>query len=111
MNNGVPKGIRTPVAAVKGQCPRPLDDGDGYFGGDRRGRTADLLHAMQALYQLSYTPNEQVFITILPRMSSRAQAALAAEAEGSQHGSTKYWISQSAVGRSMLRPYNHPKSG
>ncbi len=26
--SGVPKGIRTPVAAVKGQCPRPLDDGD-----------------------------------------------------------------------------------
>ncbi len=24
----VPKGIRTPVAAVKGRCPRPLDDGD-----------------------------------------------------------------------------------
>ncbi len=28
--DGVPKGIRTPVAAVKGQCPRPLDDGDNY---------------------------------------------------------------------------------
>ena len=28
---GVPKGIRTPVAAVKGQCPRPLDDGDTHF--------------------------------------------------------------------------------
>jgi hypothetical protein len=28
LNYGVPKGIRTPVAAVKGQCPRPLDDGD-----------------------------------------------------------------------------------
>ena len=26
--SGVPKGIRTPVAAVKGRCPRPLDDGD-----------------------------------------------------------------------------------
>ncbi len=26
--NGVPTGIRTPVAGVKGQCPRPLDDGD-----------------------------------------------------------------------------------
>ncbi len=26
--NGVPKGVRTPVTAVKGQCPRPLDDGD-----------------------------------------------------------------------------------
>ncbi len=25
---GVPKRIRTVVAAVKGQCPRPLDDGD-----------------------------------------------------------------------------------
>ena len=25
---GVPKGIRTPVVAVKGRCPRPLDDGD-----------------------------------------------------------------------------------
>ena len=22
-----PTGIRTPVAAVKGRCPRPLDDG------------------------------------------------------------------------------------
>ena len=26
--NGIPKGIRTPVTAVKGRCPRPLDDGD-----------------------------------------------------------------------------------
>ncbi len=26
------------------------------FGGDKRDRTADLLHAMQALSQLSYTP-------------------------------------------------------
>ena len=25
-------------------------------GGGKRDRTADLLHAMQALYQLSYTP-------------------------------------------------------
>ena len=28
MKNGVPKGSRTPVAAVKGRSPRPLDDGD-----------------------------------------------------------------------------------
>ena len=26
--DGIPKGIRTPVTAVKGRCPRPLDDGD-----------------------------------------------------------------------------------
>ncbi len=28
--SGVPTGIRTPVVAVKGRCPRPLDDGDGH---------------------------------------------------------------------------------
>ena len=29
------------------------------FGGGKRDRTADLLHAMQALSQLSYTPKPQ----------------------------------------------------
>ena len=28
LESGVPTGIRTPVIAVKGRCPRPLDDGD-----------------------------------------------------------------------------------
>jgi hypothetical protein len=61
--SGVPTGIRTPVLTVKGWCPRPLDDGDNrrkqstlQSGGARRDRTADLLHAMQALSQLSYGP-------------------------------------------------------
>ena len=81
---GVPNRIRTGVTAVKGQCPRPLDDGDSHVllqcfyykkthqqiqlqplcqavkqefcGGGKRDRTDDLLHAMQALSQLSYTP-------------------------------------------------------
>ena len=65
---GVPTGIRTPVTAVKGRCPRPLDDGDpnktvttndSVPGGGKRDRTADLLHAMQALSQLSYTPKPE----------------------------------------------------
>ena len=30
--DGVPKGVRTPVAAVRGRSPRPLDDGD-YLAG------------------------------------------------------------------------------
>ena len=30
---GVPTGIRTPVTAVKGRCPRPLDDRDTSEGG------------------------------------------------------------------------------
>ena len=31
------------------------------FGGDKRIRTAGLLHAKQPLYQLSYTPETVVF--------------------------------------------------
>src|SRR6266581_3681428 len=66
--DGVPNRIRTGVTAVKGRCPRPLDDGDledSYdsrrpVGGGKRDRTADLLHAMQALSQLSYTPTANV---------------------------------------------------
>ena len=36
------------------------------FGGARRDRTADLLHAMQALSQLSYSPNEAGTLRRLP---------------------------------------------
>src|SRR5437773_11733911 len=35
---GVPKGIRTPVTAVKGRCPGPLDDGDAVRPPGGRGR-------------------------------------------------------------------------
>ena len=32
------------------------------FGGDKRDRTADLLNAIQALSQLSYTPMSKMYI-------------------------------------------------
>ena len=72
---GVPTGIRTPVTAVKGRCPRPLDDRDLWgntgktiFGGVKRDRTADLYNAIVALYQLSYDPSlcERNIRDILP---------------------------------------------
>ncbi len=75
---GVPTGIRTPVLTVKGWCPRPLDDGDEHhenvqqqkFGGARRDRTVDLLHAMQALSQLSYGPESRREIIHVPALKS-----------------------------------------
>ncbi len=36
------------------------------LGGDKRDRTADLLNAIQALSQLSYTPTVVVSLYILP---------------------------------------------
>ena len=46
---GVPTGIRTPVIAVKGRCPRPLDDGD-IGGAPGAIRTPDPLVRSQILY-------------------------------------------------------------
>ena len=39
---------------------------DCFLGGDKRDRTADLLNAIQALSQLSYTPKHKWYDTILP---------------------------------------------
>jgi len=57
-NHGSPKGIRTPVTAVKGRCPRPLDDGTVMQwilknGGSSETRTPDTLIKSQVLYRLS----------------------------------------------------------
>ena len=81
---GVPNEIRTRVIAVKGRCPRPLDEGDrsiqgpqtrafeAVCGGGKRDRTADLLHAMQALSQLSYTP--KTYVLLLSKRCSVSEA-------------------------------------
>ncbi len=38
------------------------DKAEGNYGGAKRDRTADLLHAMQALSQLSYSPKSIDFV-------------------------------------------------
>jgi hypothetical protein len=38
--SGVPYGSRTRVAAVKGRCPRPLDERDGSLAGIGSGRSS-----------------------------------------------------------------------
>ena len=88
---GVPTGIRTPVTAVKGQCPRPLDDRDsrrlrGDTGGGSRDRTDDLLHAMQALSQLSYTPTGAANYSVPPpvKKESLTRERLAALSRGAR---------------------------
>ena len=74
-----PRGFEPRLLAVKGRCPRPLDDGDyGYRrmvdGGGNRDRTDDLLHAMQALSQLSYTPTNEARIIAARRAIRNRQS-------------------------------------
>ncbi len=61
---GVPTGIRTPVASVKGTCPRPLDDGDAddatairVRGNPDRGFPADLEVAEAGSCRHAWTSN------------------------------------------------------
>ena len=44
----------------KEKSPKPIGLGLNIHGGDKRDRTADLLNAIQALSQLSYTPTVNV---------------------------------------------------
>lgn len=71
----VPSGIRTPAAAVKGRCPRPLDEGDKVHSEityqtntDEPGwiRTSDPYIKSVLLYQLSYEPLESTRRRVLP---------------------------------------------
>jgi hypothetical protein len=41
LKSGAPMGIRTPVTGVKGQRPRPLDDGDTTLSSISKTRTHD----------------------------------------------------------------------
>ena len=46
-----------------------------FIGGGKRDRTADLLHAMQALSQLSYTPGESRALYKVVRCIAKQQFA------------------------------------
>ena len=45
---------------------RVYEDAEPINGGGKRDRTADLLHAMQALSQLSYTPTRNQIVLVAP---------------------------------------------
>ena len=61
VGGGVPKGIRTPVAAVKGRCPRPLDDGD-----QDSLLFSHCLHKKQGKSSIIYRVNRYALIRMLP---------------------------------------------
>ena len=71
-----PQGIQTPVTAARGNSFRPrTQDGFDDRGGPMPDRTADLLHAMQALSQLSYSPNGIAHFTDAGRHCQELQIA------------------------------------
>lgn len=43
----------------------------GSYGGAKRSRTADLLNAIQALYQLSYSPEKIGWFRVVPLVGGR----------------------------------------
>lgn len=47
----------------KQKSPETVEFQGFLFGGDKRDRTADLLNAIQALSQLSYTPILYIYLT------------------------------------------------
>ena len=62
-----PQGIRTPVAAAKGRCPRPLDHGDAVsfqlpkgLSGARRDRAALAQNTAQAVRRASLPVGRRV---------------------------------------------------
>ena len=58
MKNDTPAGvIFYIIKKLKSKRPKAENRWSFQIGGGKRDRTADLLHAMQALSQLSYTPN------------------------------------------------------
>ena len=48
--NGDPSGVRTRVTAVKGRCPRPLDERDMSLNVDLAGLSADLFLFLKSTF-------------------------------------------------------------
>jgi hypothetical protein len=68
---GSPRGFRTPVSAVRGRCPRPLDDGTAELLNTKR--RAYCQACIQATAPFTGAGNRENTESILPQRTQRAQ--------------------------------------
>ena len=55
--NGGPKGIRTPVTDVRGQCPRPLDDGTLLMNSNVKSQLVIINEQITIILRIDLMPN------------------------------------------------------
>src|SRR5690606_30068577 len=106
---GTPNGIRTRAAALKGRCPRPLDDGGIYYsltvrGGPGRIRTCDNTDYESGALPLSYGPRTRIRRSQLYHVVAscgKGRAAVAVALKGPGH-----WPGHGSPG--WIRTSNNP---
>jgi len=109
-----PNGIRTRVTAVKGRCPRPLDDGD---VSRLRNLTCDCASNQTAfigreshLFKVNYEPIAQRTVTVTETFCSPRSTTVGAESDLSADAYTRYVGGVEFSSRKITRPSFIPSS-
>ena len=79
------------------------------FGGARRDRTADLLHAMQALSQLSYSPTERETLRSWRSRVKEYRGLCHADYDGSAAGLIARVLQSKSSGLHSVRTAGHAR--